>query len=212
MSLSSRTKFLLQNLKILNYDQALKAAHLVINEMSAGNGFTRHDGSNYYHHLVDVAQTLLNFGVRNEDIITAALLHDYIEDVEGVTVKFVETLFNRSVATMVDLVTKKHNVDYNDEKNMTQYLENIFTNEGASLIKVADRVHNFSTMRASTSLEHKERQVIETEKFYIPFFKKCRNEFVEYSNFFFQAKTIIEPIMFEMKENIKLHNIITRKE
>ena len=208
MSLSSRTKFLITNLKILRYDQALKAAHLVINEMSTENGFTRHDGSNYYHHLVDVAQTLLNFGVRNEDIITAALLHDYIEDVEGVTVKFVETLFNKNVAEMVSLVTKKKNIDYKEEQNLIIYLENVFTNEGASLIKVADRVHNFSTMSEYTSLAHKERQVIETEKFYIPFFKRCRNEFVEYSNFFFQAKTIVEPLLYEMKENIKLHKSI----
>lgn len=205
--LSSRTKFLLQNLKILGYGQALKAAHLVINEMCTENGYSRHDGTNYYHHLVDVTQTLLNFGVRNEDIIVAALLHDYVEDVEGTTVKFVETLFNKDVAKMVDLLTKKKNIDYKDEKNMNEYLEHIFTNEGASLIKVSDRLHNFSNMRAATTLKHKEKQVNETEKFYIPFFKRCRNEFVEYSNFFFNAKTIVEPILYEMKENIRLHKL-----
>jgi guanosine-3',5'-bis(diphosphate) 3'-pyrophosphohydrolase len=210
MSLSSRTKFLLQNLKVLGYNQALKAAHLIINEMSIENGFARHDGTNYYHHLVDVAQTLLNFGVRKEEIIIAALLHDYVEDVEGVTVKFVETMFNREVSKMVELLTKKRGVDYKDEKNMEDYLNQIFTSEGASLVKVADRLHNFSNMRESTSLAHKERQVTETEKFYIPFFKRCRNEFVEYSHFFFHAKTVIEPIMYEMKENIKLYKLINK--
>jgi len=210
MSLSSRTKFLLQNLKVLRFDKALKASHLVINEMNIENGFARHDGSNYYHHLVDVAQTLLNFGVRDENIIVTALLHDYVEDVKGVTTKFIETLFNSEVAYMVDLLTKKKDVDYKDEKNMEEYLNGIFQSEGASLVKVADRLHNFSNMRESTSLAHKERQVNETEKFYISFFKKCRNEFVEYSNFFFHAKTVIEPIMYEMKENIKLHKIINK--
>jgi len=58
-------------------------------------------------------------------------------------------------------------------------------------------------MREATSIEHKELQVENTEKYFIPFFKKCRNEYVEYSHFFF-AKTIIQPIMYEIKENVKL--------
>jgi len=203
--LSSRTKFLIQNLKILGYSQSMKALKLVINEMNSENGFARHDGSHYYHHLVDVAQTLINFGVRNENIITASLLHDYIEDVKGVTEKMIESLFNKEVAYMVGLLTKKRNVDYhNNKEEMEIYLNNIFQNEGASLIKVADRIHNFSSMRSATSPEHKMRQVVNTKEFFIPFFKRCRNEYVEFSHFFFHAKTVIEPIMFEIEENHKL--------
>ena len=203
--LSSRTKFLIQNLKILGYSQSMKALKLVINEMNAENGFARHDGSHYYHHLVDVAQTLINFGVRNENIITASLLHDYIEDVKGVTEKMIESLFNKEVANMVALLTKKQNVNYhNDKEEMQVYLNSIFENEGASLIKTADRIHNFSSMRSATSPDHKMRQVVNTKEFFIPFFKRCRNEYVEFSHFFFHAKTVIEPIMFEIEENHKL--------
>lgn len=207
--LSSRTKFLIQNLKILDYSQSMKALKLVINEMSAENGFARHDGSHYYLHLVDVAQTLINFGVRNENIITAAILHDYLEDVEGVTEKMLESLFNKEVASMVSLLTKKKDIDYHSDKvEMQLYLDRIFENEGACLIKVADRIHNFSSMRAGTSFEHKMRQVTNTKEFFIPFFKRCRNEYVEFSHFFFHAKTFVEPIMFEIEENDRLRSEI----
>lgn len=211
--LSSRTKFLIQNLKILGYSQSMRALKLVINEMNSDNGFARHDGSHYYHHLVDVAQTLINFGVRDENIITASLLHDYIEDVKGVTEKMIESLFNKEVAYMVGLLTKKRGVDYhNNKEEMQSYLESIFQSEGASLIKVADRIHNFSSMRSATSPEHKMRQVTNTKEFFIPFFKKCRNEYVEFSHFFFHAKTVIEPIMFEIEENNKLRSRLNEYE
>jgi len=207
--LSSRTKFLIQNLKMLGYHQSMKALKLVINEMNAENGFARHDGNHYYLHLVDVTQTLINFGVRDEDTITASILHDYLEDVEGVTEKMLQTLFNRNVAHIVSLLTKKKDVNYHeDEKEMLLYLRNIFLNEASALIKTGDRMHNFSTMRAGTSHKHKDKQVVNTKNYFIPFFKQCRKEYVEFSHFFFHAKTVIEPIMFEMEENKKLRELL----
>lgn len=207
--LSSRTKFLFQNLKILGFNQSIKALKIVIKSMGADSGFSRHDGSHYYHHLVDVTQTLVNFGVRDEDIITAALLHDYIEDVEGVTQKMVASLFNENVAHMVALVTKVKGADYhNDSAAMNGYLKSIYENEGAALIKTADRVHNFTTMRGATSLNHKRKQVKNTNEFFIPFFKQCRNAYPEYAPFFFHAKTTIEALIYSFTEIIRLEEVL----
>ena len=204
--LSSRTKFLMSTLTILNYKMALKALDFVIRDMCIEKGFKRHDGSHYYHHLVDVAQILLNYDIKDENIIIAALLHDYVEDVEGVTFKSIEESFNKEVAEYVRLVTKVRDRDYKNEKTMMEYLEQISQSEGAALIKTADRIHNFSSMRESTSISHMEKQMKETEKFYIPFFKKCRNEYPKHQAFFFQAKTIIEPMIFFVKELVKKKN------
>jgi len=209
--LSSRTKFLMQNLKILGYEQALKALKLVIDEMNIENGFIRHDGTHYYHHLVDVTQILINFGVRNEDIIVAALLHDYIEDVPGATKKMLEKLFSKDAIEIVSLLTKNKAINYHENKEELQnYLDKIFENQGACLVKVADRIHNVSTMRQSTSFTHKMKQVESTKEFYVPFFKKCRNEYPEFAHFFFQAKTIIEPLLFEIDEENKLRIELSR--
>lgn len=201
---TSRVTHLEQQLSILDYHNALTAFDLVLAEMNAEKGFKRHDGHHYYYHLVDVAQILLNFGIKDEDIITAALLHDFIEDVEWANYEYVQDMFGTRVADIVLKLTKKPGVDYKvDLAEMKRYLDTIADSYEAALIKAADRIHNFSSMRNS-SRTHREKQVRETFDFYIPFFKECRNRYVRYSNFFFFAKTTVEPTLFEIERGLEL--------
>lgn len=196
--LSSRTKHLKRTLTVLGYKEAYKALDLVIAEMCVEKGFARHNGKHYYYHLVDVAQLLLNFGIRDEATITSALLHDYIEDVDGATPEKVASLFGNEVADIVQLVTKDKSLDYKtNATNMHNYLDNIFTNPKACLVKTADRVNNFQTLRDS-SVTHRRKQLENTMDYFIPFFKECRNRYIEHESFYFQAKTMIEPIAFEV--------------
>lgn len=46
---SSRTRHLEGTLSILGYDKALKALDLVIREMCAEKGYTRHNGTHYFN-------------------------------------------------------------------------------------------------------------------------------------------------------------------
>ena len=208
---SSRVSFLYLNLRILGYEKALKALDLVIRDMNSEKGFSRHDGSHFYYHLVDVTQTLINFGVRDEEVLVASILHDYMEDVEGVTKKMLQDMFGERVAIFVDLLSKKKGVDYkNDDFAMREYLSGIGNYVETALIKTADRMHNFSSMRSETSFEHKKKQIENTEKYFIPFFKTMRKRYARYSNFFFFAKTTIEPLIFEMKQNVSLKSELER--
>lgn len=200
---TSRVTHLEHQLSILGFTNALKAFDLVLAEMNAEKGFKRHDGHHYYYHLVDVAQILLNFGIKEEEIITAALLHDFIEDIEWGTYEYVQETFGVRVADIVRRLTKKPGVNYKVDLNeMGRYLSVIEDCYAAALIKTADRIHNFSSMRNS-SRSHREKQVRETRDFYIPFFKNCRNQYARYSNFFFFAKTTIEPILFEIEQGLE---------
>lgn len=205
----SRVQFFEHNLAILQYEKAYKALVLVKEEMCKEKGFVRHNGADYYYHLTDVAQRLLNAGIREEDIITAALLHDLVEDVldpsgkPAYTIEDIERLFNANVALMVDLVTKKPHIDYKSDKHALQrYLDDISTNYGASLIKCADRQHNFGSL-LDASAEKRIRTALETEEYYLPFFKKCRKLYPWYASFFFDAKTTIEPYLWAIKEHNK---------
>lgn len=197
---SSRVGHLEHTLSILNFKDALRAFDLVVEEMSAGKGYMRLNGTHYYYHLVDVAQKLLNFGIRDEDIIVAALLHDLVEDVPEFTIDDLSHRFNSRVGYMVNLVTKKRDVDYRIRENMEKYLEDISFHYGAALIKTADRMHNFGTLR-DASPEKKMKQALETEELFIPFFKSCRNMYPRYAPIFFEAKTQIEPHLFEIKSH-----------
>lgn len=203
MAAEGRVRFFRHQLTVLGFHQALRATELVVTEMNREKGFCRDgDGSHYYYHCVDVAQKLLNVGVREEGIIAAALLHDLVEDVEGYSIPVISRLFGERVAHMVDLVTKKKNANYKEKETMDQYLSAISNDLGASLIKTSDRMHNFGSMLGLT-MDRKMRQVLETEEFYIPFFKKCRQRYPSFAPFFFDAKTTIEPHLIEIKEHYR---------
>lgn len=199
---SSRVKHLEDTLAVLQYHMALRAFDTVIEEMSKEKGYTRHNGTHYYYHPVDVAQKLLNFGIRDEDIITAALLHDIIEDVPHFTIEMITEMFNPRVAKIVDLVTKKEGIDYKNGENLQAYLDGIYEDYGAALVKTADRMHNISSLLEATP-EKRLRQAIETETYFIPFFKKCRKRYRRYAYIFFEAKTQIEPNIALIKEHNK---------
>jgi GTP pyrophosphokinase len=204
-TLSSRTVHLIEVLKDFGFHHALRALELVIDEMNAEKGYKRHDGRHYYHHLVDVCQILINLqikGNKDENLLTAALLHDIVEDVPGYTIRKISKMFNPRVAEIVDKVTKRKGVDYKNPKNLLIYLNNILEDEDATYLKTSDRMNNFATLKFA-SFEKKLRQANETEKYFIPFFKEARQKYIEHSYFFFFAKSYIEPHLWEIKEHHK---------
>ena len=213
----SRVKFFEQYLATLQYTMAYKAFLLVKEEMCVEKGFKRHNGTHYYFHLVDVAQKLLNAGIREEDIIVAALLHDLVEDVLDehrkpiYSIERIEEMFNANVAHMVRLVTKRPDIDYKTNKiELQNYLNRISEHYGASLIKTSDRLHNMQTLLDADS-DKRLRQATETEEYFIPFFKKCRNAYPWYAAFFFEAKTIVEPQIQMIKEHDKEMQALKRE-
>jgi GTP pyrophosphokinase len=204
MAGESRVRFFENSLSLLGFNDALRAMDWLVDEMNASKGFVRHDGSNYYTHPIDAAQDILNYGIRDEAVVVATLLHDMAEDVDGVTIKMIENKFGSRVAVAVDLVTKKKGVDYKVLENLLLYLEAIKSNRDAALVKTADRKHNFSTLRDAT-IEKQYKQAVETEIFFIPFFKECRNLYPRYASYFFSAKTAIEPHLWMIKKCYDLY-------
>lgn len=176
----------------------MRALDLVISEMSSEQGYCREDGTDYYTHCVDVTNTLLSYGVRNQDVICAALLHDIIEDVEGYKKVTIERLFNPQVANLVDILTKEHNTDYHKSENLEAYIARIKTDPEASAIKAADRMHNMSTLNQKT-FERRYKKAMETKTYYLPFFYECSKTYTRYENLFHAAAAQIEPLIFTIE-------------
>lgn len=176
----------------------IRALDLVCSEMCAEKGFKRDNGTHYYTHCVNVATTLISFGITDEDVICAALLHDIIEDVEGYSGVTIEKMFNSNVARLVILVTKKEDVDYKKPEEIENYVNGILTDMNAAAIKTADRMHNMMTLEEK-SFDARYRKAIETKTYYIPFFKICRNLFPRYENLFYAAVAEIEPLIFHIE-------------
>jgi GTP pyrophosphokinase len=207
----SRARLFEQRMADAGQEMTLRALDMVKEEMCAAKGFSRHDGTDYYNHCIDVAQDLYNHGIRDQDILSAALLHDIPEDVDGITLRMIEDKFNRNVAKMVDLVTKEKGVNYkHGDLLKVLYLDPILNNPGAALIKTSDRKHNFSTLR-DASPEKKIRQAIETEKFFFPFFKEAMNKYPRYSSYFLTAKTNIKPHLMEIIEHYEEVNALNAR-
>lgn len=178
--------------------KAIKALDLVREEMCVEKGFKRDNGTDYYNHCVDVANTLISFEIKDEDVICAALLHDIIEDVEGYRRVTIAKMFNDNVARLVMLVTKKEDVDYKQPKAIRGYLNAILTDMNSAAIKTADRMHNMMTLDEKT-FEARYRKAMETKTYYLPFFKQCRYMYPRYENLFYAARAEIEPLIFHIE-------------
>lgn len=178
--------------------KAIKALDLVREEMCVEKGFKRDNGTDYYNHCIDVANTLISFEIKDEDVICAALLHDIIEDVEGYRRVTIAKMFNDNVARLVMLVTKEEGVDYKQPEAMKKYLSIIANDMNAAAIKTADRMHNMMTLEEKT-FEARYRKALETKTYYLPFFKQCRYMYPRYENLFYAARAEIEPLIYHIE-------------
>lgn len=77
-------------------------------------------------------------------------------------------------------------------------MEKISNNMFVAIIKTPYRMHNMMTLQEKT-FEARYRKAIETEKYYMPFLKKCRQLYPRYENLFYVARTQIHLLIFEIK-------------
>lgn len=205
MGAEARYLKLEEKLVTLDFQQPLKALYLMKKEMSADKGFKRHDESDYYFHLGDVTLILINANIKDETTLTGSLIHDFAEDVDGVTIETVKYLFGQDAADVVKPLTKEPKVNYKDVEALKLYYVPILESWRSSLIKAADIMHNMSTL-GDASKEKKMRKVIEAKEVYIPFLRAARNKYPRYAHFFWLAKFMLEPLIREMEERYAEEN------
>ncbi len=133
----------------------------------AHRGMKRKSGELYIFHPVAVARVAaeeIGLGAKS---VTAALLHDVVEDTD-ITLGDLESLFGTKVASIVDGLTKLEGVfDQSaslQAENFRKLLVSMIEDVRVILIKLADRLHNMRTL--SSMPEHK-RYRIAAETLYI---------------------------------------------
>ncbi len=152
---------------------------------------TRKSGEPYLMHPVEVALILSKLGL-DENVISAALLHDVVEDCDY-SVETLKKEFNNNVAEMVDCVSaidkQKFVFNVNDlyedenfekasieEQSFKKLIEMGKRNPLGFLIKFADRLHNLRTIECFSYSKQLEK-VKETEKWIIPIAKILNAEY-----------------------------------
>jgi GTP pyrophosphokinase len=148
--------------------KAIERAYLLAERAHAGQ--TRKSGDPFITHPVSVAMILAHFGL-DETTISAALLHDAVEDTT-LSLVDVEAEMGYDVAQLIDGVTKLERIKFRSaEQSRAENLRKMIVATAKDvrvlLIKIADRLHN---MRTLAPLKPEKRVLIarETLEIYAP--------------------------------------------
>ncbi len=147
---------------------AFERAYLFSERAHAGQ--FRKDGKPYITHPLAVAEILAEWQLDAQTLI-AALLHDVVEDT-GITSAEIAREFGKSVAVLVDGVTKLDKIHFENKaqaqaENFRKMLLAMARDLRVILIKLADRLHNMRTLD-SMSLDKQGRIAQETLEIYAP--------------------------------------------
>ncbi|MEZ4637014.1 MAG: GTP diphosphokinase [Caldilineaceae bacterium] len=135
----------------------------------------RKTGEPYILHPIEVTQILADLRL-DVDTLTAALLHDVVED-SDITTEYLAKEFNDDVAELVDGVTKlkrikelsnmRHSVADEKAESLRKMFLAMVEDIRVVLIKLADRLHNMRTLQGQP--DHKRRRIArETLEIFAP--------------------------------------------
>ena len=126
----------------------------------------------YIIHPLTMACHALAMGLEDDDVLSAVLLHDVVEDTGA---KPEELPVNDRVREAVRLVSYN---TYDGPKQQIKplYYENISKNPLASLVKCIDRCSNLSSMAMGFTREKMATYVEQTEQYVIPLLNVVKNE------------------------------------
>ncbi|MEQ1773993.1 MAG: bifunctional (p)ppGpp synthetase/guanosine-3',5'-bis(diphosphate) 3'-pyrophosphohydrolase [Burkholderiales bacterium] len=137
---------------------------------SAHEGQFRNSGEPYISHPLAVAGILAEWHLDSQ-ALTAALLHDVMEDTSITKNQILET-FGKPVAELVDGVSKLDKIEFETHEeaqaeNFRKMLLAMARDVRVILIKLADRLHNMRTLDSVSA--HKHRRIArETMDIYAP--------------------------------------------
>ncbi|NNM94486.1 MAG: bifunctional (p)ppGpp synthetase/guanosine-3',5'-bis(diphosphate) 3'-pyrophosphohydrolase [Bacteroidia bacterium] len=135
--------------------------------LEAHKGVRRKSGEPYIYHPIAVARIVAEEIGLGSTSIVCALLHDVVEDTD-MTLKDIEGMFGKKVASIIDGLTKMSGVfDASSSlqaENFRKMLLTLAEDVRVILIKLADRLHN---MRTLASMERTKQLKIASETLYL---------------------------------------------
>lgn len=170
-------------------------------------GVIRQSGEPYITHPLNVANNLLKWEIYDPDVISAALLHDTIEDAAfDYRKQDVAASINPTVATLVEGVTKLKGMEFTNKEekiaaNTRKLMKATDEDIRVGYIKLADRYHNMSTISWKSEQKQKENAA-ETLKLFVPLAIKIGN---------YKAKNELEDLSLKCMNPEAYHLIEERR-
>ena len=134
---------------------------------------SRKDGTPEFYHQISIVSYLRTLPSldRLEDTLTTAFLHDIREDY-NVSHDTISSKFGKDVADAVSKLSKESG------DNLHKYFAPMSECPIASIVKGADRIHNFQTMTEVFTKEKQEEYILECKLYIMPMLKEARRKFV----------------------------------
>ena len=176
-------------------------------------GFRKDGITPNFQHQIEICLFLITLKeVSDEEtVLIAALLHDVREDA-NVEHDEIESKFGKKAADAVEKLTKEFK---GSKKSMTEYFSKISNCPISSLVKLADRIHNFSSMTGVFTIAKQEHYVFEVKEYFFPLIKTARNNFPHQHMSYHAMGTFlknmcrtVEAVLVAEKELIKLKEIL----
>lgn len=153
----------------------------------------------YINHPLLMACQAHAFGIRDDSLLAAILLHDVVEDT-GVETENIP--FGSEVKEIVRLVSFRVPDGETWEQAKKEYYERIAKNGKACVVKIIDRCNNLSTMAGSFTRRRMIEYIQETENYVLPLTEILKNNYPEYGDLAFLVKYQIISLLETVKNLI----------
>lgn len=153
----------------------------------------------YIYHPLLVACHALALGLDDDDLVSAALLHDVCEDC-GVTPE--ELPVNERTKHAVMLLTKDEACCADEEQAQERYYREIAGDPIAAMVKLLDRCCNVSQMSGGFGRDRMIDYVRSTEKWIYPLMHQTRTCYPGYANQVFLIKYHMSSVMEAIKHQL----------
>ncbi|MCB2206040.1 HD domain-containing protein [bacterium] len=130
----------------------------------------RNDSTPYFWHLSRVASIVIReLEYYNGDVISAALLHDVLEDSDIITAEVLKYNFSAYISYIVEVLTKNiHLLGVQRQQEDGEYIERLrFASIDCKIVKFAERLDNYRCLEFGVK-RNPFRYVEETERDYYP--------------------------------------------
>lgn len=164
-------------------------------------GFRKDGITPEFQHQIEICLFILTLkDVRDlHNTLIVALLHDVREDYH-IPHNDIEEKFGKIAADAVEKLTK---VFKGYKKDTQQYFDEIATCPIASIVKLADRIHNISTMVGVFSIEKQDKYVFEVKEYFYPLIKKVRGTFPDQAASYYGMQTFIKNMTKTVEQSLE---------
>jgi GTP pyrophosphokinase len=150
----------------------------------------------YVVHPMDMACHAMALGIREDEVLAAALLHDVCEDcgVPAESLPVAET-----VQKSVKLLTFTQLADESWDDAKARYYADIDTDRTAMLVKLLDRCNNVSAMADAFSREKLRSYIEETRRYILPMAQRLRAQDASLTNALYLLEYHISSVIFTVE-------------